>query len=105
MNIRLLNDNVIVRPIPRERIGLIELPEWTKDDNNVGGPKLYWVMAVGPGRRNKKGIVIPVECEYGDRVWVHSYTKGAQHAGLPDGDVIITADQILMVIPKVESSS
>jgi len=100
MNIRLLNDNVIVRPIPREQIGMIQLPEWTKDDNNVGGAKLYWVMAVGPGRRNKKGIVIPVECEYGDRVWVHSYTKGAEHVGLPEGDVIITADQILMVLPK-----
>ena len=102
MNIRLLNDNLIVRPIPREQIGLIELPPSLADDNNVGGAKLYWVMLTGPGKRNKKGIVIPIECEYGDRVWVHSYTKGAHLVGLPEGDVIISADQILMVLPKGE---
>lgn len=100
MNLRLLNDNLIVRPIPRERIGLIELPAWSSDDNNVGGVKVYWVMAVGPGRKTKKGVRVPIECEYGDRVYVHSYTKGAQHCGLPHGDVVISADQILMVIPK-----
>jgi co-chaperonin GroES (HSP10) len=104
MNIQLLRDHVIVRPIPREQIGLIELPESLKDDNNVGGAKLYWVMLAGPGKRNKKGIVIPLECEYGDRVWVHSYTKGVEVVGLPHGDVIITYDQILMVLPKVEPS-
>jgi len=104
MTLRLLNDNIIVRPIAREKIGLIELPESLKDDNNVGGPKYYYVMLAGPGKRNKKGIVIPLEVEYGDRVIVQSYTKGVTHADLPDGDVIITADQILMVLPKVEPS-
>ncbi len=102
MNIRLLHDNLIVRPIPREQIGLIQLPAFTKDDNNVGGAKLFWVMLTGPGKKNKKGIRIPIEAEYGDRVWVHSWTKGIVHAGLPHGDVIISADQILMVLPKGE---
>ena len=100
MNLRLLHDNIIVRPIPREKIGVIELPESLKDDNNVGGPKVYWVMATGPGRRNKKGIRIPTEVEYGDRVICHSYTKGTQDVNLPNGDLIITSDQILLVLPK-----
>jgi len=104
MNIRLLGDRLIVRPIPREQVGLIELPPSLKDDNNVGGAKLYWVMLTGPGKRNKKGILIPIECEYGDRVWVHSYTKGVVDVNLPEGDMIIDADQILMVLPKVEPS-
>lgn len=104
MNIQLLRDRVIVRPIPREQIGAIELPQSLKDDFNVGGAKLYWVMLTGPGRRNKKGVVIPLELAYGDRVWVHSYEKGQEVVGLPHGDVIITADQVLMVLPKVEPS-
>jgi co-chaperonin GroES (HSP10) len=100
VNIRLIGDRIIVRPIPREKIGVIELPESLKDDNNVGGPKVYWVMATGPGRRNKKGIRIPTEVEYGDRVICHSYTKGIEDVNLPNGDVIITADQILLALPK-----
>jgi co-chaperonin GroES (HSP10) len=104
LNIRLLGDRLIVRPIPREQIGLIELPQSLKDDNNVGGAKLYWVMVTGPGKRNKKGIVIPIEAQYGDRVWCHSYTKGVEDVNLPNGDMIITADQILMVLPRVEPS-
>lgn len=99
-----MNDRVIVRRIPREKIGLIELPESLKDDNNTGGVKYYFVMLAGPGKRNKKGIVIPLEVGYGDRVAVHSYTKGTEDVNLPNGDMIITADQILMVLPKVEPS-
>jgi len=102
MNIRLLGDRLIVRPIPREQIGMIQLPAFTKDDNNVGGAKLFWVMVAGPGKRNKKGVLIPVEAQYGDRVWCHSYTKGPMEANLPNGDMIITADQILMVLPRGE---
>jgi co-chaperonin GroES (HSP10) len=101
MQIRLLNDKLIVRPIPREQIGAIELPESLKDEH-INGPKLYWVMLTGPGKINKKGIRIPIECEYGDRVILHSYTKGVQEANLPKGDVVVTADQILLVLPKTE---
>ena len=100
--IRLLGDRLIVRPIPFEKQGLIEFPDSLKDDNNVGGPKLYWVMLTGPGKRNKKGGRSPVECAYPDRVILHSYTKGVEHAELPEGDVIVTADQILLVLPAKE---
>lgn len=98
--IRLLGDRLIVRPILFQKSGLIELPPSLTDQNNVGGPKLYWVMLTGPGRLNRRGLRIPVECEYGDRVILHSYTKGVEHAGLPDGDVIVSSDQILLVLPK-----
>lgn len=103
MNIRLLGDRVIVRPIPREYIGAIELPQSLKDDFNVGGAKLFYVMLTGPGKKNRKGIVVPLEMSYGDRVYVHSYEKGQEVVGLPHGDVIIMADQVIMVLPKVES--
>lgn len=94
-----MGDRLIVRPIAREKIGVIELPESLKDDH-INGPKVYWVMVVGPGKRNKKGRVIPLEVEYGDRVICHSYTKGAEEFSNPWGDLLITSDQILLVLPK-----
>jgi len=99
INIRLLGDRLIVRPIPFEQVGAIELPNNLKDDH-VNRPKLYWVMVTGPGRKNRKGVVIPIECQYGDRVILHSYTKGVEDVNLPHGDVIVTEDQILLVLPK-----
>jgi len=102
MNIRLIGDRLIVRPIPREKIGVIELPE-SLHDSHINGPKVYWVMLVGPGRRNKKGKVIPMEVEFGDRVICQSYTKGADEFKNPYGDLMITADQILLVLPKEPS--
>ena len=78
--------------------GGIILPQSTHDDNNVGGPKEVLVISVGPGKLNRKGVRIPIECEPGDRCIIHSYTTGPQP--LPDGTLLITDDQILAVIPK-----
>jgi co-chaperonin GroES (HSP10) len=102
--IKLLGDRLIVRRIPYAKTGLIEFPQSLQDDNNVGGSKLYWVMLTGPGRRTKKGIRVPIECDYGDRVILHSYIKGVDHVSLPEGDVIVTADQILAVLPKEDKN-
>jgi len=99
MNIRLLGDRLIVRPIPRTKSGMIELPQ-SLHDSHVNGPKEYYVMVVGPGRRTRKGVLVPPECEYGDRVICHAYDKGPEVVTLPFGDMIVTNDQILMVLPK-----
>lgn len=77
--------------------GRITLPQIALDDINTGGPKEYRVLAVGPGRTNKKSVNFPIECEPGDKVICHSYTTGSTE--LPDGTFIITDDQIIAVIP------
>lgn len=77
---------------------VIVLPPILLDDNNTGGPKEFLVLQTGPGRRTRKGVVLPIECEPGDRVICHSYTTGAVEVG--NGKMIITDDQIIAVLPK-----
>lgn len=92
MPLQLLRHNVLVRLLTQEKAGSIHLPPSLQDEFNVGGPKLYRVLATGPGT-----VQQPMECSPGDRVLVHSYTSGP--AELPDGSAIINLDQVLAVFP------
>jgi len=95
---QLLGNRVLVERInPPETRGGIYLPESARDDNNIGGPKEYRVWMVGPGK-TIKGTVVPVECAVGDRVICHSYTSGPIE--VEPGYFVITADQIIAVIPN-----
>ena len=97
MSITPTSNHVLVARIVSEKIGSIYLTARLQDDNNVGGYKVYRVLAVGPGRLTRKGVRVPVECEPGDRVICHSYTSGA--VPLEGGRHLITDDQILAVLP------
>ena len=60
-----LQDRVVVRRIPEEektRGGII-IPDSAKEKPSEGE-----VIAVGPGARNDKGEIVPVEVKAGDRV-------------------------------------
>ena len=96
---KLLSNHILVERVKRPtQIGSkILLPEIIQDDFNTGGPKEWRVLDVGPGRRNRKGILNCVECSPGDRVITHSYTEGATL--LDDGRMVITDDLIIAVIP------
>lgn len=102
MNLTLTSNHLLVEPVARERIGSIHLPDQLKDDDNIGGPKEYWVHLVGPGRVTRKGVRIPIEAQPGDRVICQSYTDGPKPF---DGRAfVITEDQILMVIPREQAA-
>lgn len=74
--IQAIQDHVIVRPIADEYEGLIVRPESAKRPASQHGE----VVAVGPGRRSKKrGLLIPVGVQVGDRVLVARY-KGTDIA-------------------------
>lgn len=95
-----LSNHIIVKRVKQPTAavgGMILLPPILVDDYNTGGPKEYEVLAVGPGRRNRKAITVPVECQPGDRVICHSYTTGVTE--LDDGHMVITDDMIIAVIP------
>jgi len=97
---KLLGNHLLVQRVKRATAtttGGILLPPIALDDNNTGGHKEYRVLQVGPGRRNRKGILLPVECSPGDRVVCQSFTNGA--AELSDGRMVITDDMIIAVIP------
>lgn len=92
-----LGNHLLVREELHEHIGGIFLTKKAKMDLMLGRPRVFLVLAKGPGRRTRKGVLLPIECEVGDRLIVHSYTDGPQDN--PDGTAIITADQILAVMP------
>ncbi len=98
---KMISNRVLVQRVKAERAntdGVIILPPICMDDNNTGGPKVYRVLAVGPGRRNRRGETLPVEFSPGDRVLCQSYFTGATE--LKDGTFIITDDMVIAVLPK-----
>lgn len=96
--IKPLSNHLVVERIPQQKLGMIHVPAAFDDDNNTGGPKHVRIIAVGPGRRNKKGVLIPIEAQPGDRAIIHSNTAGPQPVG--NNQFVITAEQIVAVIPQ-----
>ena len=95
---KLLSHHLHVQSIPAKQIGSIILPKDLNEDVNHGGVKVFRVLAVGPGRRNRKGVLLPLECTPGDRVMCHSYFTGPMK--LDDGSYIITDSEVIAVLPK-----
>lgn len=100
MKLRLLGNRILATRIKRTAFpgSTIVLPQILHDDDNTGGPKEWRVLDVGPGRRNRDGDYLPVECRPGDRVICLSYTSGATDAG--EGRFILDADTIIAVFPE-----
>lgn len=71
----------------KETHGRIILPQSAQEDN---GPKLYRVL--------KRGPKVDPEISDGDVVLCHAYDTGP--ADLPDGNRIISDDQVLMIIGR-----
>jgi co-chaperonin GroES (HSP10) len=89
----LLVERIIVEQTP----GGIVMPQSMRDGLNTGGVQLFRVMAAGPGKVTRKGVLIPSVCIPGDRVFMKSYHDGAQM--LEDGQMIVSEDLVLAVLP------
>jgi chaperonin GroES len=65
MKFRPLHDRVVIRRLTAEEktAGGIIIPDTAKEKPAEGE-----VVAVGPGARNEKGIVVPLDVQPGDRV-------------------------------------
>ena len=70
MAIKPLADRILVKPLAREEMtkGGIYLPDTVKDKPQEGT-----VIAVGTGKRNEKGDLIPMEVKVGDVVIYSKY--------------------------------
>ena len=70
LNLRPLADRVIVEPIEEEEItaGGIVLPETAKEK-----PQKGTVLAVGPGKKDDQGKIIPMDVKVGDVVLYAKY--------------------------------
>jgi chaperonin GroES len=66
-----LSDKLVLRPIIQEEVlssGIV-IPDTAKEKPNQGE-----VIAVGPGRRDDDGKIVPMEVAVGDRVLYAKYT-------------------------------
>jgi len=71
MKIKPLSDHVLIEPIKEEektKTGIL-LPETAEKEK----PEQGKVIAVGPGRKNKKGDRSPIDVKVGDKVLFTKY--------------------------------
>ena len=66
-----LADKLVLRPIVQEEVlssGIV-IPDTAKEKPNQGE-----IIAVGPGRRDEDGKIVPMDVAVGDRVLYAKYT-------------------------------
>ena len=93
MKIRPLGDRVLVEPIEEKEqtVGGIIIPDSAKEKPMQGK-----VVAVGPGRKNDKGEIVPMEVKVGDVVLYGKYSgtevtvDGENYLIVKEPDVIAT---------------
>ena len=98
MNLRPLQDRVIVRRVDSESVtkGGIVIPDAATEKADQGT-----VLAVGPGKRNKDGEVVALDVVAGDRVL---FGKFSGQTVKVDGEelLILKEEDILGVITQGE---
>jgi chaperonin GroES len=90
-----LADKLVLRPIVQEEVlssGIV-IPDTAKEKPNQGE-----VVAVGPGRRDEEGKVIPMDVAVGDRVLYAKYT--GQEIKVENEELIVLNERDLLC--KVE---
>ncbi|MGE4554794.1 MAG: co-chaperone GroES [Candidatus Paceibacterota bacterium] len=95
MEIKPLSDHIFVEPISEEKMTKsgIYLPE-----NVDEKPMMGKVIAVGPGKKNEEGKVIPLEIKVGDKVLFTKYApteikiEGKEYLVIREDDVLATLE-------------
>ncbi len=93
VNVRPLADRVLVEPVEEEEVtfagGKLVLPETAKEK-----PQKGVVLAVGPGRKDDEGKVIPMDVKVGDQVLYAKYAgteikiEGKKYLILKESDIL-----------------
>ena len=94
MKIRPLSDHILIEPIKQEEKtkGGILLPE-TADKEK---PEQGKVVAVGPGKKNDKGFVIPLEVQAGQMVLFTKY--GPNEIKVDDKEYLIAREEDILAV-------
>ena len=90
-----LADKLVLRPIVQEEVlssGIV-IPDTAKEKPNQGE-----IIAVGPGRRDEDGKLIPMDVAVGDRVLYAKYT--GQEIKIENEELIVLSERDLLC--KVE---
>jgi chaperonin GroES len=97
MAIKPLSDKVLIKPInaPETTKGGIIIPE-TASDSEAGKAQEAVVLAVGNGRLQKDGSVMPLIVKKGDRVVYLNY--GGTEVNVDGEDCIILEEAAILAI-------
>jgi chaperonin GroES len=94
INIKPLADYVLIEPIKEEektKAGIL-LPESAEKEK----PEKGKVIAVGPGRRDEKGNLIPLSVKVGDTVLFKKY--GPDEIKVDDKEYLICKEEDILAI-------
>ena len=91
VNVRPLGDRVLVHPLEEKEVkkGGIIIPDTAKEKPQEGK-----VVAVGKGKHNEEGKVIPLEVKAGDKILFGKYSgseiklEGEEHLILREDDIL-----------------
>ena len=97
MNVRPLRDRILVQRIeePEQRVGGIIIPDTAKEK-----PQTAKVVAVGNGRVNDKGEVVPLDVKVNDYVLLGKYAgadiklDGAEYLIVREDEVLGVAEGV-----------
>ena len=94
MKVRPLHNRLIVKRVEEDEktAGGIIIPDSAKEK-----PQQGQVISVGPGRRDDKGNIIPVEVNKGDRVLFSKYA-GTEVSLDSEEHLIISEDDVLAIL-------
>ena len=94
MNIRPLDDRVIVKPLAEEEItaGGIVLPDTAEKEK----PEQGEVLAVGPGKRLDNGEISPMSVKVGDKVVFRKYS--ADEVKIDNQEVLVVNESDIVGI-------
>lgn len=94
MKVKPLSDHLLVKRVePKDTVkGGIVIPDSAKEK-----PQEAIVKAVGPGKRNEDGKVIPIEIKAGQRVLITKY--GGTEVKIDDEEfLIVREDDVIGII-------
>jgi len=94
MKIKPLSDHILIEPIKQEektKTGIL-LPDTAEKER----PEQGRVIAVGSGKRNKKGEYIPLEVKPGDKVLFTKY--GPNEIKVEDKEYLIAREEDILAI-------
>ena len=94
MKINPLSDHILIEPMPQEektKSGIL-LPETAEKEK----PEQGKVIAVGPGRKNDEGKVIPLDVKPGDKVLFTKY--GPNEIKVDDKEYLIAREEDILAI-------
>lgn len=96
MNIKLLNNHILVKPVEQEsKAGSFYLPDTASKDRK----RVAEVVAVGPGRMNDEGERLELEVKAGDKVMYKHSEYGSEEIEIEkEKYVLIEEPDVLMIL-------